>query len=56
MTTSLESIFENVGMNSAILVKQSRMTRIISWLSDKGSPLMKSIEIESQGCLPIGRK
>src|SRR5882724_6298066 len=42
-------------MNSAILVRQHTTTRIMSCPLDKGSPSMKSIKIESQGCFPIRR-
>src|SRR5882724_4743103 len=50
---SSASILQKVGMNSAILVRWHTTTRIVSRPSDKGSPSMKYIEIESQGCLPM---
>src|SRR5882724_1225931 len=52
---SSTSISQKVGMNSAILVRQHTTTRIVSCPLDKGSPSMKSIEIESQGLSLIGR-
>src|SRR5882724_1403805 len=52
---SSASMSWKVGMNSAILVRQHTTTRIILCPSDRGSPSIKSIEIESQGHSPIGR-
>src|SRR5882724_10175319 len=52
---SSASMSQKVGMNSAILVRCHTTTRIISCPSDRGSPSIKSIEIESQGRSPIGR-
>src|SRR5258708_22934495 len=43
-----------VGMNSDCLVSLSMITRIAVNPSDMGSCLMKSIEINSQGCAGIG--
>src|SRR5882724_6910491 len=41
------SISQKVGMNRAISVRWHTTTKIVSCLSDKGNPSIKSIEIES---------
>src|SRR5882724_5506954 len=52
---SSASMSRKVGMNRAILVRWHTTTKIVSCPSDRGSPSMKSIEIESQGHSLIGR-
>jgi len=46
---SWASMLQKVGMNSAILVRRHTTTKIVSWPSERGSPLIKSMEIESHG-------
>ena len=43
-----------VGMNKAILVRRQTMTSMESLLLDKGSGLIKSIEMEDHGWSGIG--
>ena len=43
-----------IGMKRECLVSQSTTTRMDEKLSDSGSCSMKSIEMESHGCVRIG--
>src|SRR5882724_380570 len=49
---SSASMSRKEGMNRAILVRQHTTTKIVSCPSNRGSPSMKSIEIESPRLFP----
>ena len=50
----VEVMVSCVGMKMLCFDSQSTMTRIVSKLEDRGSFLMKSMEMEFQGCSGIG--
>ena len=54
LASSVEVMVLCVGMKMLWFNSQSMMTRMVSKLQDEGSFLMKSMEVEFQGCSRIG--